>query len=633
MADWKKLVVSGSTAELSGLTITNAVTASTFVGDGSNLTGISSGIFSETGSIQSTTNDLQVSGSLTVSGAINDPTRTITTFADLFDSVTMVGGVNVVGGDVMTSDDGETIIFDSGEQGKFPLSGSALFAEEATIDGTVTATTFIGDGSQLTGVTSEVPSGTVSSSTQIEALGFVTSSGDTLPDGVVSSSTQVDYTQIQNVSADIFSGSFNDISNNPFESGSSSVTASADFVPSITETFDLGSPTRRWRDVYLSGSSIFLDDTKLSRDTDGNLEVRDSNTNNLKKLRVDELEIGQGASARKIKVNDGRISFVDTSDSVLGGDSIGIDGSVSSSAQIDITQTTNYNNVVHTSGNQTIGGNKTFSNNVIVDGDLTINGTTTTIDTQTLNIGDNTIELNFGGSATEAGIIAKDVTAPNTISGSLLWDATNDYWKAGQLGSEAKLLLSEGDGVVSSSAQIFEGSGVISGSVVSDYSELQNIPTGIVSSSVQVDYTQLTNTPSNIVSSSTQVDYTQLTNIPSGILSSSVVDIDVLGNMTVNTLTETSARRYKKNIVELSETNIIDRLKPVEFEWRRDGTKDYGFIAEDVDEIDPLLTTKNDHGGLEGLKYTKLIPLLIKKVQDQDREIDELKNIIKNGNS
>jgi len=41
MPNWKKLVVSGSDAHLSNLTVTRAVTASYFVGDGSNLTNVS----------------------------------------------------------------------------------------------------------------------------------------------------------------------------------------------------------------------------------------------------------------------------------------------------------------------------------------------------------------------------------------------------------------------------------------------------------------------------------------------------------------------------------------------------------------------------------------------------------------
>ena len=91
--------------------------------------------------------------------------------------------------------------------------------------------------------------------------------------------------------------------------------------------------------------------------------------------------------------------------------------------------------------------------NVVVLGDLTVKGTTTSVESTTIQLGDNIIELNGTGAA-NGGLIVKDPTAPNTISGSLLWDSTNDYWKAGQVGSESKVLLAGGDSVVSGSSQI-----------------------------------------------------------------------------------------------------------------------------------------------------------------------------------
>jgi len=95
---------------------------------------------------------------------------------------------------------------------------------------------------------------------------------------------------------------------------------------------------------------------------------------------------------------------------------------------------------VNLTGNETIAGNKTFSNNVIISGDLSVEGTTTTIDTTSLNIGDNIIELNYGGSSTTGGIYIKDATGSSTVSGSLLWNSTNDVWTAGISGSEIAIV-------------------------------------------------------------------------------------------------------------------------------------------------------------------------------------------------
>ena len=91
--------------------------------------------------------------------------------------------------------------------------------------------------------------------------------------------------------------------------------------------------------------------------------------------------------------------------------------------------------------------------NVTINGDLVVKGTTTSINSTTVQLGDNIIELN-GTGASNGGLVVKDPTSPNTTSGSLLWDSTNDYWKAGPLGSELKLLRTGGDSVVSGSSQI-----------------------------------------------------------------------------------------------------------------------------------------------------------------------------------
>ena len=115
---------------------------------------------------------------------------------------------------------------------------------------------------------------------------------------------------------------------------------------------------------------------------------------------------------------------------------------------------------VNLTGNETITGNKTFSNNITISGNLSVEGTTTTIDSTTVNIGDNTLELNYGGSQTTGGILVKDATGSSTVSGSLLWDSTIDYWKLGKLGSESEVIIASNivenlpTGTVSGSSQI-----------------------------------------------------------------------------------------------------------------------------------------------------------------------------------
>ena len=44
-------------------------------------------------------------------------------------------------------------------------------------------------------------------------------------------------------------------------------------LPSATNTFDLGSPTKRWKDIYLSSNSINLDGATISSDGTGAIAI------------------------------------------------------------------------------------------------------------------------------------------------------------------------------------------------------------------------------------------------------------------------------------------------------------------------------------------------------------------------
>ncbi|MBI3074623.1 MAG: tail fiber domain-containing protein, partial [Parcubacteria group bacterium] len=88
-----------------------------------------------------------------------------------------------------------------------------------------------------------------------------------------------------------------------------------------------------------------------------------------------------------------------------------------------------------------------------------------------------------------------------------------------------------------------------------------------------------------------------------------------------------SSERFKKNIETLS-VNAADMLslfRPVLFEYKDaeflPGTH-YGFIAEEVEKIEPLLVSY-DAGGLpHSVKYISMIPLLTKAIQEMNLRVD-----------
>ena len=117
-----------------------------------------------------------------------------------------------------------------------------------------------------------------------------------------------------------------------------------------------------------------------------------------------------------------------------------------------------------------------------------------------------------------------------------------------------------------------------------------------------------------------------------------------------------SDRRLKKNIKPLEKGSglaLVDRLVPSSFEWNEvaasvydglyDGQPETSLIAQEVQEVLPIAVAENKAGRKVGkdssvesyltIKYDKIAPFLIQAIKDLKAEIEELKEIIKNGSN
>ena len=104
------------------------------------------------------------------------------------------------------------------------------------------------------------------------------------------------------------------------------------------------------------------------------------------------------------------------------------------------------------------------------------------------------------------------------------------------------------------------------------------------------------------------------------------------GNLTVSgSVTENSDIRLKNdiNIIE-TPLNTVKQLRGVTYKWndesRNDGHKQHGFIAQEVEEILPDLVFEVN--GFKSISYSKVTPILVEAVKEQQNQIDELKNQI-----
>ncbi len=255
---------------------------------------------------------------------------------------------------------------------------------------------------------------------------------------------------------------------------------SSSIIPSITNAFDLGSETRAWRDLYISTGSIKIvnpgtntvvgtltsnasGDFKVSGELSGSTIAGLGNAQQYSasiNSKVDALQSATQSINQSFHQFSGSINTYTASNNTTNNTQnsrLGALETESGSVRSDFNSYTSSNDSTNTTQNSRLGSLETTSgslvsfsasvangiqltgSNVTIKGDLMVKGTTTTIDSTTVQIGDNIIELNGSGAA-NAGIVVRDVDG-TTTSGSLVWDSTADYWKAGVLGSEEKVVL------------------------------------------------------------------------------------------------------------------------------------------------------------------------------------------------
>lgn len=94
-------------------------------------------------------------------------------------------------------------------------------------------------------------------------------------------------------------------------------------------------------------------------------------------------------------------------------------------------------------------------------------------------------------------------------------------------------------------------------------------------------------------------------------------------NASFNLAVCSSSLRYKENVQTYKGgLEIVRSLRPVTFNWKNGGMFDVGFAAEEVEQIEPLLATRNDKGEIEGVKYAQVSTVLVNSIKEQQEQIE-----------
>jgi hypothetical protein len=161
------------------------------------------------------------------------------------------------------------------------------------------------------------------------------------------------------------------------------------------------------------------------------------------------------ATATELNYTDGVSSNIQTQLNNLSGTDIAITLTGDATGSGTITNLGDVSFATTLAG--TFAGDKTFSNNVIISGNLTVSGTTTTVNSNTVNIGDNVIVLNSDETGTPSQNGGLEIERGTSTNATILWDEGNDYWVSGLAGSEERIVVGAGNTSITTLGTISTG--------------------------------------------------------------------------------------------------------------------------------------------------------------------------------
>ena len=208
-------------------------------------------------------------------------------------------------------------------------------------------------------------------------------------------------------------------------------TAGGSIVPSADNTYNLGSPTAMWKDLYVGPGSLYVNGQKVLQDESGNIVVSADANENLSlrtsgsgNVELDATGTGNIQIKSAMVIEGGSNITSSDGNAIVFGNAINTDTISSKTTNTDLSLSANGTGKVYINDNAEVNGN------FVVGGNLTVSGTTTTVNSETISLADNLIDLNSNfttGTPTEnSGVRIKRGDSADV---QLRWNESSDVWE------------------------------------------------------------------------------------------------------------------------------------------------------------------------------------------------------------
>jgi hypothetical protein len=410
MASWKKVIVSGSSAELSSLTLDTALPVAQGGIGASSLTDKAVLISQDSGTDAIGALALGTNGNIIVGGTSGPAVEAAADVAGT--------GLTAVVGDgtlAINVDAAQTQITSVGTLAAGAISSgfgnidngtSTLNTGNATVDNLTNASavadshitgsftgSFAGDGSNLTGVTAAVDIDSLSAAAIAQTDLLIFSDAGT--------ESKITFSSFEDTI-------FGAVSGDATVAAGGALTIAADSVEG----------------TMLNTNAADTSTIELSSDTLSVLKVPNAITVDNATIQLDSGTTYDGSGAKTISIKDGGVDADALAAAVAGGGLTGGGGSaLAVGAGTGVTVNANDIAIGQAIGS---GDSPTFTN-LTLSGNLTVNGTTSTLNTANLLVEDKFILLNSGSDATgDGGILVG--SGSNQSGSAFAWDDSTNRW-------------------------------------------------------------------------------------------------------------------------------------------------------------------------------------------------------------
>jgi len=280
----------------------------------------------------------------------------------------------------------------------------------------------------------------------------------------------------------------------------------------------------------------------------------------------------------------------------------------------------------------------TTTGDIVVGGDLTVSGTTTTIDTNQLNIGDNIITLNSDETGTpsqNAGLEVERGTSDNVAirwnEGTDVWEFTNDGTSYTSLGTSSTF-TGDTDGVSEGSTNLYYTDARVQTYIGGDRTHgaiTADSLTGTASLSIKSggDYVYIRGSGNGNMFAGKNAEWSAMYYNDNIKVQTTNTGVDITGDLVASgDVTAYSDARLKRNVETISNAvDLVNCLRGVNFE--KDGRHSTGVIAQEVEEFLPEVV-HTDSEGMKSVAYGNIAGLLIEAIKEQQQTIENLQKQI-----